>query len=217
MAQPQPLKRLGHSAIVGQTGSGKTTLARLLLDSSRRNVIIDPKLEFALPDWMDRSSLLHRGNTLTAHTPDEAVHLIKRRQEHVIYKPRPEFTKPSDYDPVLEAIYRRGSMDVYIDECAMVCRTHMDYPEKLRWIMQQGRSKHIRMMIATQRPSGFPLCIVSECLQFYAFRVIMSTDIKRIVEFNGEYSEPPEYHFWYRGYQDARPYLCTVDLGGDRE
>lgn len=207
MADPLEMGGRQRGLLTGQTGSGKSTLAKYLILPQPNLLIIDPKSEFALPERDCR-------------IVTELDKLSGRRDDCIIYRPKPEDNEPERYDRLFKWVYERRNTFVYIDELTAVTRSPLSYPMWLRAIYVQGRSLGIGILAATQRPTMIPLFAMSEAQKFWSFYLLLSGDRKRMAEWMGDAveREPTErYGFYYkdtltRG--ETKEYVLKLGKGG---
>lgn len=108
--------------------------------------------------------------------------------------PRPD--QKSELDAFLWRIWARGNCGVYIDEGYMV--TGIDSFDAM---LTQGRSKHIPMIILSQRPVWMTRFVFSEADYYQLFNLNLLDDRRKMAEYIRDLS--PEYHLeefnsiWY--------------------
>lgn len=170
-------------AIIGATGSGKTQAA--LWHLSHRNFHLQPWIVY---------------NFKADESIDEIPHARHIGVEEVPVKPGIYITHPhpSQIDEVeaqMWAVWQRGNTGVYIDEGYMIGRNNQAF----RSLLTQGRSKHIPMMVLSQRPVWLDRFVFSESEYFQVFRLQHKKDMKNVQEFitTDVSRRLPEYHSWY--------------------
>lgn len=176
-----------RSVIIGLSGCGKTNLARELINVIPDAVIIDSKREWP-----------HEGyNVIT-----RAVELpwqLKLGRFPILYKPGPhEFSNLKVYDRIFEQLFKRGNVTCYIDEIAAFATANQS-PHYLKALYAQGRSRGIRMIGGTQRPSGIPKSCITECNGFYCFSLNDKQDQRTVQAYVKGYSSDDldQYEFFY--------------------
>jgi len=170
--------RNDRAVIIGKTGCGKTTLAEFLVGDYQKpySVTWNPKGSDKVNEWKQKhtSSL----SELMDFDPSE----VRR----AIYTPTP--TLAEDFDNQEELfywIYETKNRRVYIDEATSICYNGNKPPRFLTAILNRGRERGISSIVATQRPAGVPLNILTESEHYYVFRVIHPNDKIRIEQLTG--------------------------------
>lgn len=154
--------------IVGATGSGKTIAG--LWNLSRRNYDTKP--------WI-----------IYDFKYEEAINAIEGAQHIGLTQPLPErpgiyivHPRPGDevdVDAHMVAIWERENIGVYIDEGYMIPKNSAGF----RMLLTQGRSKHIPMIILSQRPVYMDRFVFSESQFFQVFRLQHSDDVQNAQKF----------------------------------
>lgn len=181
--------------IMGRTGSGKTRAACWNL--GMRNLQFMP--------WI---AINHKGEELI-DSIEGAQHVdldfIPKKPGLYVYHPVPEVDDAAVTN-FLWKIHARENAGIYIDEGYMIDRKD----PAMQAILTQGRSKHIPMIILSQRPVWLTRFAVSEADFYQVFQLTDKADRERIKSFiptDLEYwmaqtaNEParlPQYHsLWY--------------------
>lgn len=163
--------RLGkdeRGAIIGPTGCGKTELAKQLLPAEGRLAIIDPKR---------LCSYAHNVEIFS-----DARKIVRAKPDRFIYRPKPDDLKRMDlYNLVYKYCYEKKNFFVYTDDVVAIME-RTKYPAMFQVCYQMGREHKVRMLSSFQRPSWLPMFLLSEACKLYAFRLVLSNDIKRIAE-----------------------------------
>lgn len=178
-----------RSLLAGKTGSGKTFLARHILASSPRLVVIDPKS--MLTDW-DLTDT--NRDSLRALEEGEDVRL--------------RVTKPENYLPVLARAYAARDVMIYIDEVYAVVPPGDKPPKEFTDVWTRGRELNIGAMAATQRPVWIPIVLMSEAENYFIFRLNMEEDRKRVTSFTDVALYKPvldRYGFWFYNSDSSKP------------
>lgn len=159
----------------GKTGSGKSFLARYLLRSFHRLIVIDPKISPSIDRWNlqpydgDGIKLLQKGENARLRISDPPA--IDRDGYPV-------------WDAVFELAWQVADICVYIDEMSSVAKNgQMTWA--LRRAYQQGREHGVGIWAATQRPSRVPLEMFSEAEWGFLFMLKMEADRKRVAGSTG--------------------------------
>lgn len=174
-----------RTAIIGSTGSGKTVFAIWLLSTR----------DFHVRPWV-----------IFDFKGDELIEAINP-QEINVYGPPPK--KPGLYvvrpiperdDAAVERFlwncWARGSIGIYVDEGYMLGTRNA----ALNACLTQGRSKHIEMMILSQRPVWMSKFVFSESNYFCIMNLTLEQDRKYVEGYVGGHpiNLLPKYHsLWY--------------------
>lgn len=187
MRLPDDTKR---HAIVGATGSGKTQAALWHLslripDLQDRNPNAIPWVvyNFKKDESIDELPGAH-------HIP---VDQIPVRPGVYVVHPLPH--ESDAVENQMWAIWERGNTGVYVDEGYMVGRDNRAF----RALLTQGRSKHIPMIVLSQRPVWMDRFVFSESEFYQIFRLQHRKDRKLVEEFVPANLEKrlPEFHSYY--------------------
>ncbi len=192
MRLPTDTQRL---SIVGRTGSGKTVAAVWHLS----NAAFD-RMPWVVYDFK-RDALLQRIADLGAEMEIGADHI---ELDDLPTRPGIHFVHPhpDDIMPVREQmmkIWEQEHTGVFVDEGYMVCGPLNPNPA-FRSLLTQGRSKHIPMIILSQRPVWLDRFAFSESDYYQIFALNHSGDRKKIQEYIPEdLSErlPPFYSYYH--------------------
>jgi len=178
---PNDTQRL---SIVGATGSGKTIAA--LWHLSHR-------------DYMSKPWVIYDFKT------DEAINGLEYAQHIEVTDPPPEkpgiyiaHPHPSQVPEVEEQmwqIWERGDTGVYIDEGYMVGSNNKAF----RALLTQGRSRHVPMIVLSQRPVWMDRFVFSESEYFQIFRLQHKKDYENVQQFVPVALKErlPEFHSYY--------------------
>src|ERR1700734_1434544 len=186
MATSPPIRLPGPThrvAIVGRTGSGKTVAAVFHLSNA----------DFDVRPWV-----------IIDYKNDDLINGIEKA-ELIDYKVLP--SRPGIYilkvlpgeEDLLSDWFRRvwehEGIGIYVDEGYMVA-------QRDQWFnacLTQGRSKHIPMIILSQRPVWMSRFVFSEADFMQVFDLTHSQDMAKVREYvKGDTSkELPEFHSYY--------------------
>lgn len=172
MLIPDPAKfRLPNSsqriAIMGRNGTGKTHFATWIL--SQLNYTTYP---WVIVDYKYDELLNSIENTREIGLQDK----IPRKPGIYLVHPRPD--EVDDTEKFLWKIWEKERTGLYIDEGYVV-------PAKgaFQALLTQGRSKHIPMMVLTQRPSWVSRFVFSEANFYSIFHLNDRRDQQTIQQF----------------------------------
>lgn len=167
---------------MGATGSGKTNAA--LWNLSQRNFNVKP--------WIIYD---YKGDALINSIPGlrhlDSDSPIPEQPGLYAVHPHPE----EDVEPQMWQIWEQEDTGVFVDEGLMVGRNNGAF----RALLTQGRSKHIPMIILSQRPVWLDRFVFSESDYFQVFRLNHKKDLGSVQEFI-PYSlnrRLPAYHSYY--------------------
>jgi hypothetical protein len=155
-------------SIVGTTGSGKTQAA--LYNLSRRNYDVKPWIIYdfkheELISAIDGAQHISMGDKLPHHPGIYVTHPLPGEEEIV--------------DEHMMRIWQQGNIGVYIDEGYMLGQRNIGF----RYLLTQGRSLRIPMIINSQRPVWMDRFVFSESQFFQVFRLQHTDDIKSAQKF----------------------------------
>lgn len=191
MRLPDDTQRI---SIVGRTGSGKTVAAVWHLS----NAAFD-SMPYIVYDFK-RDPLLAKIAAIGYELQIGAYHI---GLEDMPTRPGIHFVHPHPDDilPVrhqMMRIWEQENTGVFVDEGYMVCGPTNPNPA-FRSLLTQGRSKHIPMIILSQRPVWLDRFAFSESDFYQVFALNHSGDRKKINEYiPADLSKPlPRFHSYY--------------------
>jgi DNA helicase HerA-like ATPase len=171
-------------AIVGATGSGKTHAALWHLSMKNYSTVPWVVYDFKGDELINEiEGARHMG--MEEKLPEQAGLYV--------YHPNP--SEEDDVQEHMWRIWKRENMGVYVDEGYMVGNNNKAF----RALLTQGRSKHIPVIVLSQRPVWMDRFVLSESGFFQVFRLQHRMDTKKVEEFV-PYSlqrRLPEYHSYY--------------------
>lgn len=204
--------------IGGKSGTGKTFLTKRVAEILARRepvIVIDTKPD---PKWNHpkRWQFWRKGEVCQ---PLTTFRLKRLKPGLYIYRPKvyPEWSDPGVERILLNALKVKPSpkegeraVTIVIDELTDLARGPMAIPP-LAKVIRQGRAKHVRMIIGTQRPAGVPLIAITEANKIVAFRLRSSDDRKRLAQWVAEEMAktpgPGKRDFWVKTDDEERAVL----------
>jgi hypothetical protein len=187
-----------HS-IVGATGSGKTHAA--LWQLSRR--------DFDTKPWI----IYDFKNEELINDLEGVQHLTEQSQipeRPGIYIVHPHPANEEAVEKQMWQIWEHGNTGVYVDEGYMIGANSKAF----RALLTQGRSKHIPMIVLSQRPVWMDRFVFSESQVFQVFLLQDEDDYRHVMRFvpfkrqrwfiEGKYRTPPRLPTFHSYYYDQR-------------
>jgi hypothetical protein len=190
-----------RTAIIGSTGSGKTQLAFWLL-STRYN----PRRVCFIFDFKGES-LIEELEYLGAQEISCYGNLPTKPGIYIL-RPIPERDDKAVQE-FLWKIWAKGNCLVWIDEGYMLGARN----PALNACLTQGRSKHIEMMILSQRPVWMSKFVFSEANYFAVMNLTLEDDRKFVSGYVGgnKIQLLPKYHsYWYSADEQKGAILAPV-------
>ena len=188
-----------RTTIIGRTGSGKTYFAVWLLGFAQFN-----EQPFIIVDYKN-DELLNTSDRIREIGLHEKI-----PTKPGLYKVHPLPDQTDEVETFLWKIWKQTHVGVYIDEGYLLPDTGA-----IRAIYTTGRSRHIPVMLLSQRPSWITKFAFSEVEFFAAFHLNDKNDEKRVKEFTPkeffEEGRLPEHHSrWYDVGKDFKMILGPV-------
>lgn len=171
--------------IVGTTGSGKTYAGMYHL--SHRNYDVKPWIVY---DFKNDELI---NNIESAHHISLTEKLPERPGVYIVH---PVPGEEEIVDDHMMRIWAAENIGVYIDEGYMIGNKSKGF----RSLLTQGRSKHIPMIILSQRPVYMDRFVFTESQYFQIFRLQHADDIASTQKFipHDLSKRLPMYHsYWY--------------------
>ncbi len=187
-----------RTAIIGSTGSGKTQLAVWLL--STRDFQHRPWIIFDF-----------KGDALIEEINPPEINVYgppPKKPGLYVVRPIPD----RDDKAVMEFLWKiwaNGHTGIYVDEGYMLGQRN----PALNACLTQGRSKHIEMMILSQRPVWMSKFVFSEANFFAVMNLTLEDDRKFVGGYVGgrKINLLPRYHsLWYNADDQAGDILAPV-------
>lgn len=156
-------------AVIGRTGTGKTIAGLWHLSNSNFDVMPWVIVDFKTDEHIaaiDRAEYIG-----TNGNPKQAgIYIIQ---------PHPDDDTFGDF---LERVWVRGTTGVFVDEGYMM-RTNNDVEKRFVYLLTQGRSKRIPMIVLTQKPVWISRFVFSESDFFQVFHLNDERDNKTVDSF----------------------------------
>jgi hypothetical protein len=177
-------------AIVGRTGSGKTQAGAWHLAqknfNAKRWIIFDFK----------RDDLL---NEIDGATEIAVGEVPKKPGLYIVHPDGREGNGAEAVEAMLWKIWETGNTGVYIDEGYMIGNRSAG----LNALLTQGRSKHIPMIVLSQRPVFLSRFVFSEADFFQIFRLTDSEDEKTVRRYIRSYKDDTQLPIYHSVYHDV--------------
>lgn len=174
------IKNDEHNVFVGGTGSGKTLLAEHFLRRLNRVFVIDPKHEYKSDGYKVRRNLPAFGSNF-----------------RVIFRPK---TDDDDLmDDLLKQLFKIKNVTIYCDELSTLADYFPRSTKRLTDIIRTGRSKHVSVWTAIQRPRFIPRVFLTETKGMFIFNLRGEDDRNYMSRFTRDIVSDPieEFSFWY--------------------
>jgi hypothetical protein len=117
--------------------------------------------------------------------------------------------EPLDFwNEILQESFFDGDLTIYIDEIYAIAEPQKKPPEALWACYTRGRELGVGVWGVSQRPVWVPLFCLSEADWFFAFRLQLEEDRKKVAAFMGPQVLPPiqdKHGFFHMGAEDDDP------------
>jgi hypothetical protein len=176
-------------SIIGRTGSGKTVAGVWHLSSAPFT-----SMPYLVYDFK-RDALLSKIGELEGTEHIDTDYLPSKPGIYFVH-PHPD--QQDEVQEQMWKIWAQENTGVFVDEGYMVCGP-ANQNSAFRSLLTQGRSKHIPMIILSQRPVWMDRFVFSESDFYQVFALNHSGDRKKIMEYiPADLSKPlPKYHSYY--------------------
>lgn len=181
MRLPNDTQRI---TIIGATGSGKTVAG--LWQLSLRNYDVKPWIIYDYK-YEELIASIDGAQTLSLESP------LPTRPGVYIVHPNPD--DETEVENHMLRIWAQEDIGVFVDEGYMIGNRNKGF----RRLLTQGRSKHVPMIILTQRPVWMDRFVFTESNFFQVFRLQDQDDLRAIQRFipYDLSRRLPEYHSYY--------------------
>jgi hypothetical protein len=189
-----------RTTIVGKTGSGKTQAGAFLLSRQQFD-----KMPWVILDF--------KREGLFAEIPEIRYIPIDGRGWDILNQPgvfiaQPNIGDEEQVENLLWHIWEHEYCGVFVDEGYMIGKSNAFIA-----CLTQGRSKHIPMIILSQRPAWITKFAFSEADYLMIFQLRLPIDRKTVQEYvEADISRrlPPHHSYWYDVNQDKVVQLRPV-------
>lgn len=188
-----------HVLVCGMTGTGKSYLCEHYTKGFEYVVKLDTKGETdeRLLQGLSAWEGLEENKDFTIVRNIEELDEVETKK--IIYVPDYDEQNEETFNRFFRWCFDRTNTVIWIDEL-MSIGSVQKYPRELGRVMTQGRSKNVGVWACTQRPSGIPSIVPSNCSYFFVFDMTLPQDRKKLVDVTGMlemYELPHDYNFWY--------------------
>lgn len=163
-----------HVSIIGSIGAGKTYLGLRLLMLHQYLVIFGSKPQDKELTTFARKHSFSSIDKWPPHITDERV---------IVW---PKYRQPGDeakqrivFANAIGGIFYEGAWTLFVDEVFYWC-DRLRLKDYLQAVWLQGRSLHLSLVAATQRPKGVPLTMYDQPTHLFFFRYNDKNDLDRI-------------------------------------
>lgn len=175
-----------HVAVIGRNGSGKTFGGMWLM--SARDFNVQPGL-----------IINSKGDSLIDEISEiKGVHTIGINDtpgDQGLYIVNPLPSEGDALNQLFKRCWEKENITIYIDEGYSI-----QNDEWFNACLTQGRSKHVNLIVLSQRPAWISKYVFSECNFVMLFNLQIKDDRKKVAEFvpvDKDYRLPPYCSYWY--------------------
>lgn len=175
-----------HVAVIGRNGSGKTVGGMWLL--SARDFDKQPAL-----------IINSKGDSLIDEVSEiKGVHTIGINDtpgEKGLYIVNPLPSQNEELNELFRRCWEKENITIFVDEGYSI-----QNDEWFNACLTQGRSKHVNLIVLSQRPAWISKYVFSECNFVMLFNLQIKDDRKKVAEFvpvDKDYRLPPYCSYWY--------------------
>lgn len=175
-----------HVAVIGRNGSGKTTFAAWLL--AQKDFDVQPAVIINIKGdaLIDEIAAIEGVQTINIYeTPgDKGLYIVN---------PLPQ--QQDELNDFFRRCWEKENVCIWVDEGHAI--------ENDAWFkacLTQGRSKHVPLIVLSQRPAWISRFVFSECNFVSLFNLQIKDDRKKVAEFvpvDKDYHLPQYCSYWY--------------------
>jgi nucleoside-triphosphatase THEP1 len=193
--------------VAGQKGAGKTTLIRRIIKllPNELIIIIDSK-----PDWDNLAPMIGPNKQDKPRKLDmKLLWTLNGKEAEGVYVYQTDLDKPAYQDMNVEKLIRwainrydklkkQKGLTLIVDELGDFSKGSYTTPAMSK-LIRQGRSKKVRTILGSQRPSGIPQIAVDQAQRFCIFMMMNENDRKRLAQWvhPGLMQMATNRDFWY--------------------
>lgn len=212
--------------VCGQKGAGKTTLIKkiIALLPGELVIIIDSK-----PDWDNLAPMFGANKTNKPRKLDmRYLWALSGKDAKGVYVYQTNQEIPAYEDMNVERLIRwcllrfdklkkKKGLTLVVDELGDFAKGSFTTPAMSK-LLRQGRSKKVRTIVGSQRPSGIPTLAIDQAQRFCIFMLMNEDDRKRLSKWvhPGLMTMADNRDFWYYEVPRDRPRkpLTLMHQGG---
>lgn len=175
-----------HVAVIGRNGSGKTVGGMWLL--SGRDFDAQPCL-----------IINSKGDSLIDEISEikgvQTIDIGATPGEKGLYIVNPLPSQQEELNQLFKRCWEKENLTIFVDEGYSI-----QNDEWFNACLTQGRSKHVNLIVLSQRPAWISKYVFSECNFIMLFNLQIKDDRKKVSEFvpvDKNYRLPPYCSYWY--------------------